>query len=159
MFNFFKKTPKVIDIYSPLDGELLPLSSSPDEAFAQGMMGEGLCISPTKDTLYSPLDCEVNIFHTLHAVGCNNGTIEMIVHIGMNTVQLNGEGFKALVPLQGNVKSQTPLISFDQDILLSKVETLITPVIVVEKPETATLKIIKESGSVTAGELIMQIIL
>ena len=159
MFNFFKKTPKVIDIYSPSDGELLPLTASPDEAFAQGMMGEGLCINPTNDTLYSPFDCEINIFHTLHAAGCDNGTVEMIVHIGMNTVQLNGEGFKALVPLQGKVTSQTPLISFDQKVLLTKVETLITPVIIVEKPDTSTLKIIKASGSVKAGELIMQIIL
>ena len=159
MFNFLNKTPKVINIYSPLDGEILPLAASPDAAFAQGMMGEGICINPTQDTLYSPFDCEVNIFHTLHAIGCNDGTIEAIVHIGMNTVQLNGEGFKALAPLQGAVKNQTPLISFDKEALLSKVSTLITPVIVVEKPENATLQIIKNSGTVKAGELIMQVTL
>lgn len=155
MFNFFKK--QSVEIYAPLDGEIHPLSASPDEAFGQGMMGEGLCINPTGDTIYAPFDCTINIFHTLHAVGCKNSSIEVIVHIGMDTVQLNGEGFKALSPMESKVKNQTPLISFDATALNGKVETLMTPIVIVDKPETATIEIIKDSGMVKAGDLIMKI--
>ncbi|MGL4393793.1 MAG: PTS sugar transporter subunit IIA [Brevinema sp.] len=157
MFNFFKKSPKVIEIYAPVTGELLPLSASPDAAFGQGMMGEGLCINPTEDTVVAPFDATIDIFHTLHAVGCRNNSIEMIVHVGMNTVALNGEGFEALVALQGDVAAKTPLIKFNQTALKEKVETLITPVVIVDKPENATIEFVKTSGHVTAGELILKI--
>ncbi|MGL4562377.1 MAG: PTS sugar transporter subunit IIA [Brevinema sp.] len=158
MFNFLKKKPEFLEVYAPLTGELLPLSASPDPAFGEGMMGEGLCINPTEDTVAAPFDCAIDIFHTLHAVGCRNNLVEMIVHIGMNTVSLNGDGFKALVPLQGDVVAKTPLIKFDSNFLKNKVETLITPIIIVDKPEKATIEYIKTSGHVTAGELIFKII-
>lgn len=160
MFNFFKKNHKIIEISSPLSGNILPLSESPDEAFAQEMMGEGICINPDQDTIYAPLDCTIDIFHTLHAVGCKVDTIELIIHIGMNTVLLNGKGFTALVPLQGQVKVQTPLIKFDKGSLLSQeVDTLITPIVITDKPEKAQLEILKNTGFVQVGEPIMRIIL
>ncbi len=159
MFNLFKKSPKEIEIYAPFDGELAPLSSSPDAAFAEGMMGEGLCMTPSSNTVFAPFECTVDIFHTLHAVGCSNGTIEAIVHVGMDTVSLKGEGFTALAPLQGKVDTKTPLISFDKEVLLSKVSTLITPIIITDKPDSAKLEIIKTSGSVKQGDLIMKVIL
>ncbi len=159
MFNFFKKTPKELEIYAPMDGTVLPLSASPDEAFAQGMLGEGVCIEPSGDTVYSPIKGKVETFHTLHAVGCKaENDVELIVHVGMNTVDLKGEGFKALAPLEGDVEVKTPLISFDKDFLIGKVGTVITPIIVVSKPDTAKLEIVKSSGDVKAGELIMKII-
>lgn len=157
MFNFFKKAPKVIEIYSPLAGEILPLSASPDPAFAEGMMGEGICILPSNNTVMAPFDCEVDIFHTLHAAGCRGNNIELIVHVGMNTVSLNGEGFQALTPLQGNVNAKTPLIKFESEFLKTKVETLITPIVIVDKPENATVEYVKTSGMVEAGDVIMKI--
>lgn len=159
MFNFFKKTPKSISILAPMDGTVLPLSASPDEAFAQGMLGDGICIDPSGDTVYSPINGHIEIFHTLHAVGCKVGDdVELIVHVGMNTVDLKGEGFKALAPLEGDVAEKTPLISFDKDLLIEKVGTVMTPIIVVSKPDNAELKIVKSSGEVKAGEIIMEII-
>lgn len=157
MFNLFKQKPKVIEVYSPLDGEILPLDASPDEAFAQGMLGEGICIEPSGNMVHSPFNGEVEIFHTLHAVGCKTNGVEMIVHVGMNTVNLKGEGFKALAPLEGSVKLQAPLIEFDRDYLRTHVSTLITPFIVVNKPDNATLEIIKTEGPVKVGDLLMKI--
>lgn len=159
MFNFFKKSSKEILISAPFDGEIFPLSSSPDPAFAEGMMGEGLCIDPSSNIIYAPFECDVDIFHTLHAIGCTNGTIEAIVHVGMNTVSLQGEGFTALAPLQGKVDISTPLVSFDRGALLKKVDTLISPIVIVEKPTNAVLEIVKLSGTVKSGETIMKIIL
>ncbi|MGL4367452.1 MAG: PTS sugar transporter subunit IIA [Brevinemataceae bacterium] len=158
MFNIFKKQNKNLQILSPLKGEIFPLSVSPDEAFATGIMGEGVCIEPSEHMLYAPFECDIEIFHTLHAVGCRINDIEAIVHIGMNTVSLEGQGFKALVPLQGHVNAKTPLIEFDRAFLSSKVQTLITPVIVVEKPDNTQIKILKDSGIVEPGEPILEVI-
>ncbi|MGL5956138.1 MAG: PTS sugar transporter subunit IIA [Brevinema sp.] len=159
MFNLFKKSPKEIIIHAPINGTLLPLSASPDEAFAQGMLGEGLCIDPEGDTVYAPFDGNIEIFHTLHAVGCKKTPIEIIIHIGINTVDLKGEGFKALLPLESAVTVGTPLLNFDKEFLSSKASSLITPIIIVEKPESAKLEFLKTSGSVTAGEPIIKILL
>ncbi|MGL4676730.1 MAG: PTS sugar transporter subunit IIA [Brevinema sp.] len=159
MFNLFKKSPKELIIYAPLSGTILPLSASPDEAFAQGMLGEGLCIDPDGDTVYAPFDGTIEIFHTLHAIGCKKTPVEMIIHIGMNTVNLKGEGFKALVPLEGKTTTGTPLLNFDQELLKSKTDSLITPIIIIDKPESAKLELLKTSGAVTVGEPIIKILL
>jgi len=156
MFEFLKD--KSIDILSPLSGKILSLSESPDMAFSQGLLGEGICINPSGNILYAPCNCTIDIFHTLHAISCSIQNIEFIIHIGMNTVSLNGEGFTALIDdLQTKVLSNTPLIEFDHTFLLSKVNTLITPIVIIEKPKQAKIEILKRFGTVQVGEPIIRI--
>ncbi|MGL5721686.1 MAG: PTS sugar transporter subunit IIA [Brevinema sp.] len=156
MLSFFKKK-KVLEICSPCNGEVFPLSETPDVAFAKGMMGEGVCILPQSNTISAPFSCNVDIFHTLHAVGCAVDSIEAIVHIGMNTVELKGQGFNALAPMQGAVEKGTPLIELDLNFLNTHTETLMSPLVIVEKPESAQVEIIRDSGNITVGEPLIRI--
>lgn len=156
MLSFFKKK-KVLEICSPCDGEVFPLGDTPDVAFAKGMMGEGVCILPQSKVVSAPFSCNVDIFHTMHAVGCSVDSIEAIVHIGMNTVELKGQGFNAVSPMQGKVEKGAPLIELDLDFLNSHTETLMSPMVIVEKPESAELEILRDSGHIVAGEPLMRL--
>ncbi|MGL5253859.1 MAG: PTS sugar transporter subunit IIA [Brevinema sp.] len=156
MLSFFKKK-KVLEICAPCDGEVFSLSETPDIAFAKGMMGEGVCILPQSKIISAPFSCNVDIFHTLHAVGCTINDIEVMVHIGMNTVELKGEGFNALTPMQGKVEKNTPLIELDLEFLNNHAETLISPLVIVEKPENAQVTILRDSGIVSAGEPLIRL--
>ncbi len=157
MFNIFKKQKKSVDILAPFDGTLMPLSSSPDAAFAEGMLGEGVCIDPTSSVVCAPLDCYVDIFPTLHAAGCKTDDFELIVHVGIDTVKMEGAGFKALGALTRQVKAGDPLVEFDKDFLSSKVDSLITPVVIPDKPDGAVITIPKTEGTVKQGDVIFTI--
>ncbi len=90
---------KVVEIASPLKGEVLPLNEVKDEAFASGILGNGIAINPKEGVLVSPVNGVVNaLLPTLHAIGITTQEgVELLIHIGMDTVKLKGEGFKAFV--------------------------------------------------------------
>lgn len=157
MFDIFKK--KQLEFLSPIDGEVFPLAETPDIAFAQGMMGDGICILPQNNIICMPFDGTIDIFHTLHAIMLMSQGVEALIHVGMNTVELKGQGFKVLVPLQGEYKAGTPLLELDINFLKSKTSTLMTPLIIVEKPNKSKLEIIRDSGNVHTGDLLMKVTL
>lgn len=103
-------------VYSPLKGKVIPLDQVEDPAFAQGIMGVGVGIEPEGDCLYAPVDgTVVTVFPTGHAVGMmSEGGMEVLMHIGIDTVQMNGEGFKTFVKDGEKVKAGDPLVRFDQ---------------------------------------------
>lgn len=120
MFSFFKKeTPTV---YSPVAGQLLPLSEVSDSVFLQGMMGPGFAIKPTSDDLYSPVTgTVVSIFPTKHAIGLRRDDgKEILIHIGIDTVDLEGKGFDLFVSETDKVTPQTKLVTVDRGFLKSK---------------------------------------
>lgn len=134
MFKLFKK--KEMTLVAPCDGEVVQLTQVPDEVFGQKMMGDGFAIKPTitesNGVIHAPCDGKIAaIFHTLHAVmmTTDNG-LELIVHIGLETVALKGEGFKAIAKEGDEVKAGDPLIRVDWDYLKSQGKELITPVVV-----------------------------
>jgi PTS system D-glucosamine-specific IIA component/PTS system glucose-specific IIA component len=133
MFNFFKKnTTNETKLLAPVTGKTIDLSEVPDQVFAQKMAGDGVAIDPTGDVIVSPADGQlVLVFDTKHAfaLALDNGT-ELLVHIGIDTVSLNGEGFKQLVEAGTKVKAGTPIIKIDRDFILSKGFSLITPVLI-----------------------------
>ena len=97
MFNFFKK--EEFKIVAPVSGELIPLSQVPDQVFSTKMMGDGFAVIPGSNRVVAPLSGSLEtVFPTGHAVGIKTKDgIECIVHIGLDTVELNGEGFNVLV--------------------------------------------------------------
>ena len=101
----------------PIDGKVIPLEQLPDETFASAILGPGCGIEPTGKTVYAPFDGTVNqVASTLHAVGLTSvDGIEILVHVGMDTVEMNGKGFKALVKEGDKVKAGTPLLKVDPD--------------------------------------------
>ncbi len=119
-------------VYSPLMGKVIALSDVPDETFAAGVLGPGAAIEPAGTKVVAPADGEVStVFDTHHAVGLtlDNG-MEILIHIGINTVELNGEGFKAYVNDGDRVKRGQTLITFDKDYIASKGYNPITSVII-----------------------------
>ena len=121
-------------LVAPLAGWSTPLEESPDEVFAGRMLGDGLAIDPTGSTLYAPCDGElVAIPATKHAVTLRTppGT-EILLHVGIDTVGLGGEGFELHVREGQHVRAGERLLSFDLDLLARRATSLLTPILVVE---------------------------
>ncbi|MCK1199385.1 beta-glucoside-specific PTS transporter subunit IIABC [Streptococcus uberis] len=120
------------DILAPLSGESLPLNQVKDEVFASGAMGAGVAILPSEGKLHAPFDGKVSVlFKTQHAIGLISDHLgaEVLIHIGMNTVEENGKGFKAFVNEGDAVKAGDLLLEFDLDYLSQKY-SMETPIIV-----------------------------
>lgn len=115
----------------PLDGKILNLSQVPDKVFSQKIVGDGFAIEPTNGEVVSPVDGLVStILDSKHAVGitAENG-LELIVHFGIDTVNLKGEGFTALVTVGDKVKAGQPMLKVDFELVKAKATSTITPVI------------------------------
>ena len=133
-------------LYSPLRGRVLKLETLKDDAFASGVLGNGVGIWPEEGNVYAPADGVVSVlFPTLHAIGfLTDEGVELLIHIGLDTVQLNGEGFQARVAQGDRVKKGQLLVSFDMAFIEEKGYCLETPVLVtnsddyLEVVETAT---------------------
>src|ERR1044071_4877703 len=106
-------------ILSPLSGQVWPLERVPDPVFAQKMVGDGLSIDPTDAVLMAACDGEVVSLHAAgHALTLRTAEgVEVLMHVGIDTVTLKGEGFKPQVKVGDKVKAGTPLIEFDLDYL------------------------------------------
>ncbi|WP_246945403.1 PTS sugar transporter subunit IIA [Bacillus pinisoli] len=129
---FGKKKDKIDHIYAPLKGKVVDITEVPDPVFSQKMMGEGVAIEPTEGLLVSPVDAEVvSVFPTKHAIGLKtNSGLELLIHIGLETVNLNGEGFESFVQAGDKVKRGEQLIRFDLDFIKEKAASTITPIII-----------------------------
>lgn len=119
-------------IAAPMQGWVAPLDEAPDAVFAGRMLGDGLAIDPTGQVLCAPCAGEViSVHRTRHAVTlrCANGA-EILMHVGLDTVGLGGEGFETHVRDGQSVQAGDPLISFDIDLLAGRAKSLLTPVVV-----------------------------
>ncbi|MEH7252828.1 PTS glucose transporter subunit IIA [Neobacillus niacini] len=150
MFKLFTKESQLV---SPADGETFDLSLMPDPVFAQRMAGDGVAIDPSGDIFVAPADGELTlIFNTNHAYGMtlDNG-LEILVHIGVDTVELGGEGFTRLIEPDQYVKAGTPIIKIDRPLLLEKGYCLHTPLLITNVDKTKSISP-KLTTSVKAGE-------
>lgn len=131
--SLFKKKDNESNLFNlmPLEGQVVSLETVPDPVFSQKMMGDGFAIQPTNGTVISPVDGEViSIFPTKHAVTLKdrNGR-EILIHIGLDTVNLKGEGFTTFVKDGQTVKKGQKLLEVDFDSIKNKVPSIITPVV------------------------------
>lgn len=118
MFGFGKKK---ISIASPIPGTVIDITAVDDKVFSQKMMGDGLAIEPTDNKITAPCDAKVILLaDTLHAVALESKGIQYLIHIGLDTVTLNGEGFKAAVKTGDTVHQGDLLIEFDKQFLQNK---------------------------------------
>jgi PTS system sucrose-specific IIC component len=101
-------------VLQPVPGKVIPMEEIPDETFASGVLGEGVGIVPTAGVVVAPFDGEVtSVFDTKHAITLEANGMELLIHVGINTVSMNGEGFTALVQDGDKVKAGQPLLNFD----------------------------------------------
>ena len=132
MFGLFKKRDNSFILHKVLEGHVMELADVPDAMFAQLCMGDGLAIEPESDTVIAPCDGEIILVaKTLHAVAIKpkNG-LEVLIHIGLDTVYLNGEGFTSYVKVGDIVEKGHPLIHFDKEYIINAGKSLITPIVI-----------------------------
>jgi glucose PTS system EIICBA or EIICB component len=134
---------------SPLKGEIKPISDVPDQVFSGKMMGDGFAIIPAEGMVVSPVDGEiVNLFPTKHAIGImsDNGR-EILIHIGIDTVNLKGKGFETLVSENDRVEKGQPLLKIDLDYIKEHATSTITPIVFTNLAEGEKV-VIEKSGLV-----------
>lgn len=130
MIHFLKE--KECKVYAPVEGRSIPLETVPDPVFAQKMMGEGIGFEVSGDTVCAPCDGElIVLMPTKHAFGikAKNGA-EILVHIGLDTVNLNGEGFTVLAAEGEKVKAHQPIIRINRGLMQDRQINLTTPMVV-----------------------------
>ncbi|MGG0716290.1 glucose-specific PTS transporter subunit IIBC [Robertmurraya massiliosenegalensis] len=141
------------EFVSPLKGEIKPITEVPDAVFSGKMMGDGFAIVPTEGVIVSPVDGKiVNFFPTKHALGilADSGR-EILIHVGIDTVNLKGEGFEALVKEDDRVQKGQPLLKVDLEAIKDKVPSIMTPVVFTNLAEGEQV-VLNKQGEVDMGE-------
>lgn len=151
MFNIFKGKAATI-MTAPCDGKVVSIEEVPDPVFAEKMVGDGFAIIPSSTDILSPVDGKIlQVFPTHHAVCIESvDGLEIIVHVGIDTVELKGEGFACYTEVGATVKSGDKLLSFSPEVLEAHGKNSITPVVITNKEVIKTLKI--TTGTLSAGQ-------
>lgn len=147
-----------IVIYSPVDGIVQDITMAPDEAFAEKMMGDGAVVTPTTKTVCAPQDGEVCfIFETKHAIGfLTDDGVPMLLHMGIDTVKLGGEGFTVFVENGQKVKKGEPMMELDLVYLKEHAPSLASPILCTELAQNQRIHLLAE-GEVKAGDALFEI--
>lgn len=150
MLGMFQK--KVIKLQSPIPGRIVDLIEVPDQVFAEKMMGDGFAVIPSRGSVVSPFDGEVvMVFRTKHAVGLRSKEgLELLIHVGLDTVELNGEGFVAKVKDGDKIKIGDVLLEFDMDYIKQHGKDLISPIIITNMDRIKSLEMQKEGAPFAA---------
>ncbi|WP_195701464.1 PTS sugar transporter subunit IIA [Companilactobacillus futsaii] len=142
LFSFNKKK----DFYAPVSGKLIDLKDVSDVVFSSGAMGEGYGVIPDDSNIYSPVEGEVSqLLPTKHAVGLKFGKMEVLVHIGIDTVDLKGEPFETMVKVGDKVDHETILVKTDFDKIKAAKKDTTTMVLITNSED-----ILKEYSSLTS---------
>lgn len=155
MFGFLKR--KQREVFAPVDGQVVALDQVEDEVFSQGMAGDGVAIKPVSDTFCAPISGRVSkIFGTNHAYSIKSDKdLEVMVHIGLETVALKGEGFERLVEEGERVEAGDPIIKTDLAYLSQHAKDTITPILITEESDVKNIE--KKLNIVKIGDLIMEV--
>lgn len=150
--------PAVVRLLAPLDGEVVALSSVSDPVFAGGLLGPGLAIRPSEGVVHSPIDGTVtSVARARHAVGVSSpGGVDVLVHVGIDTVHMAGRGFEALVKQGQSVRAGDPMIRVDLEALAAAGYDPTTPVVVTNAAAHRGVEILAE-GQVAAGDPLIEV--
>lgn len=151
MFNFKKNS----EILATQNGKIIELKNVPDEAFSQKMVGDGLAIMPTSDEIHSPVNGTIiQVPDTLHAYGIRSyDGLDILVHVGINTVELKGEGFQCLVKEGDKVKVGEVIAKADLSFIKDKGYELYTPIVITNMDVVKELSF--KTGDVEAGKTVI----
>lgn len=159
MLGFLKGKTKGNMIHSPCKGKVVPLTEVPDPTFAEKMLGDGFAVIPSEGKIYAPADGEVTmVFDTLHAVTMTTGSgVEILIHIGLDTVTLNGEPFMAHVAAGDQVKKGDLIMDVDLDKIGAAGLNCITPVLICNTDDYNEITILKE-GAASPEDAVLRIV-
>ena len=147
-----------IIINSPLSGQVVELEQVPDDTFAQKIMGDGIAINPSEGIVYAPVDGQIaQLFRTKHAIGLisEEGT-EVLIHIGIDTVKMDGKGFEAFVKQGQQVKAGDKLIEFDTELIKKEAKSIITPIVITNSGDYKNIELIND-GQVKANDKLLKV--
>ncbi len=153
------KSGQVMEIHSPLSGEVMELKDVPDEVFASGVAGQGIAVNPSTGEVKAPCNGVVSVlFPSKHAIGiaAEDGT-ERLIHVGLNTVMLDGAGFEALVEQGDKVREGQPLLRFDMDFIRKQGYSLVSPILVTNADDFQQIRLLGKK-QVEAGEAVYEVI-
>lgn len=154
-----EKIMKQLEIASPIKGRILKLESVKDAAFASGVLGKGAAVLPEEGKVYAPASGVVSaLFPTLHALGIETDDgVQILIHIGLDTVQLNGEGFEAMIKQGDRIEKGQLLITFDKEFIESKGYCVETPVLVSNSDDFLDVVETREEYA-DAGDLLLNVL-
>ncbi|MGE8205355.1 PTS sugar transporter subunit IIA [Heyndrickxia sp. NPDC080065] len=154
--KLFGKKETTMTIVSPITGKVVKIEDVPDQVFSQKMIGDGIAIEPAEGVVVAPMDGEVvQIFPTKHAVGIRGKDgLEILIHVGMETVAMEGEGFNGHVVQGDQVKAGDKLVTFDLNLVKEKAESIISPVVITNFEAVVSLTKTEEIA-VTRGESVL----
>ncbi len=156
--GFFKKN-KEIQVLSPMNGEIIEMTEVPDPAFSQKMLGDGFAVKPTDGSVKAPVSGKlVQIFPTNHAFAVvTDEGLEVLVHIGIDTVELKGDGFKRITEPGGEVKAGDVIVEVDLAYLEEKGKPSVTPVVFTNGEKIKAVNVEKGmTGSGPAAKVVMK---
>lgn len=154
---FSRKRKGGLNIFAPINGEIVQLSDVPDEVFNQKMMGEGIAITPKEGKVYAPVDGKViQIAKTKHAIGfLTANQTEILIHIGLDTVHLKGEGFTMHAEEGQEVKMGDLLVEFDIDYVKANAKSVVTPIVIPNSINSEKEYIVAKGSAAKQGETIL----
>ncbi|HIV99353.1 MAG TPA: PTS glucose transporter subunit IIA [Candidatus Ornithospirochaeta avicola] len=158
VFDFLKKKEGIV-LGAPVGGKAVDITKVPDPTFSDGLMGKGVAIEPSEGVLRAPIDAKIDLmFDTGHAVNLiTDSGLEILIHVGLETISLKGEGFTVLKQTGDSVKKGDELIKFDLDFLKSKGFETITPMVICNSDDFKDVKVFT-SESVKAGDKVLEVI-
>lgn len=156
--SFFKKKSNKsnLEIFSPVNGEIIPITEVPDPVFSQKMMGEGIAFVPSDGKFCSPINGEViQVFPTKHAIGlvATDGT-EILIHIGLETVSLKGEGFSMKVEEGDEVTVGQLLVDVELEYIRAHASSIITPMVITNSADSDKEYTMTKESEGSAGETV-----
>ncbi len=157
MFNIFKSKNNIV-LKSPFEGKVINLDDVPDKVFSERMVGDGIAIKPDSNFLLAPIAGEViQLFSTNHALGLRTEKgLEVLLHLGIDSVELGGKGFEALVKEKENIKQGDRLIKIDWELIEKEIVSTICPIIITNMEIVKNIEILNEKY-VKGGEDLLSI--
>lgn len=155
LFNSKDKKQSEIQLLAPISGELVKIEDVPDVVFSEKIVGDGIAVRPTGNEIVAPAKGVISkIFEHNHAFSMiTEDGVELFVHFGIDTIELNGEGFERLAQENQKVEAGTPIIAIDLPSLQEKAKSVLTPLVIANMDEISHLE--KMSGEVVAGETVI----
>ncbi|PRR81523.1 sucrose-specific PTS transporter subunit IIBC [Clostridium vincentii] len=145
-------------LFAPMKGEAVSIEDMPDKTFADKLLGDGIAINPTDGTVVSPVDGTIAlVYETKHAIAIiTESGVEVLLHIGIDTVKMNGEGFKSFVNCGDKVKAGDKLLEVDLDLIEEKATSKITAMVITNTDNFKSIKQLK-FGSVNLNEKVVEV--
>ncbi|WP_027409334.1 PTS glucose transporter subunit IIA [Anoxybacteroides tepidamans] len=146
-------------IFAPLNGRVIPIEEVPNPTFSHKFLGDGIAIIPSDGKVVSPVDGRIiNIFGSKHAIGIlSDKGLEILIHVGLETVLLNGEGFTLHVKRGERVKKGDLLLSFNLRFIKRKAASIVTPIIITNSEMTSDMKLVSPKTCIAGQSALLQV--